>query len=60
MFGAAEIGVLARLVHSRFGLHVVEVLARDGGQQLAFEAVRPAVESDSPSPLAHRFASRHR
>ena len=44
VFGAAEIGVLARLVHSRFGLHVVEVLARDGGQQLAFEAVRPAVE----------------
>ena len=38
-----EIGVLPRLVHSRFGLHVVEVLAREPGGMPAFEAVRGAV-----------------
>ena len=41
--GSAEIGVLARLVHSRFGLHVVEVVARDPGQQPSFEEVRQAI-----------------
>lgn len=43
VFGSAEIGVLARLVHSRFGLHVVEVVARDPGQQPSFEEVRRAI-----------------
>ena len=43
LFGKAEIGVLPRLVHSRFGLHVVEVLAREPGQAQAFESVRGAV-----------------
>lgn len=43
IFGHAEVGVLPRLVHSRFGLHVVEVLARDTGQAQPFEAVRAAV-----------------
>ncbi|WP_226446696.1 peptidylprolyl isomerase [Acidovorax radicis] len=43
VFGNAEIGVLARLVHSRFGLHVVEVIARDPGQQPSFEEVRQAI-----------------
>ena len=43
VFGGAEIGVLARLVHSRFGLHVVEVVARDPGQQPSFEEVRQAI-----------------
>ena len=37
------VGVLPRLVHSRFGLHVVEVLAREPGVVPAFEAVRSAV-----------------
>ena len=41
--GSAEIGVLARLIHSRFGLHVVEVVARDPGQQPSFEEVRQAI-----------------
>jgi peptidyl-prolyl cis-trans isomerase C len=36
--------VLPRLVHSRFGLHVVEVLAREPGlSSPAFEAVKSAV-----------------
>ncbi len=35
--------MLPRLVHSRFGLHVVEVLARDPGQQQSFESVQQAV-----------------
>ena len=41
--GGAEVGVLARLVHSRFGLHVVEVVAREAGHQPAFEDVRQAI-----------------
>ena len=43
LFGRQEVGVLPRLVHSRFGLHVVEVLARAPGQQQPFETVRGAV-----------------
>ncbi len=41
--GQANVGVLPRLVHSRFGLHVVEVLARDPGQAQPYEAVSSAV-----------------
>ncbi|MDO9315721.1 MAG: peptidylprolyl isomerase [Burkholderiaceae bacterium] len=44
LFGHVEVGVLPRLVHSRFGLHVVEVLEREGGAPQAFETVRGAVE----------------
>jgi peptidyl-prolyl cis-trans isomerase C len=43
LFGKPEVGVLPRLVHSRFGLHVVEVLAREGGVAQAFESVQGAV-----------------
>jgi peptidyl-prolyl cis-trans isomerase C len=43
LFGHAEVGVLPRLVHSRFGLHVVEVLARQPGTAPPYEAVRSAV-----------------
>ena len=43
VFGKPEVGVLPRLVHSRFGLHVVEVLAREPGLDPAFEAVKSAV-----------------
>ncbi len=43
IFGRPEVGVLPRLVHSRFGLHVVEVLAREPGAAQSFEAVRGAV-----------------
>ena len=43
LFGHAEVGVLPRLVHSRFGLHVVEVLEREPGIEQPFEAVRGAV-----------------
>ena len=43
LFGQAQVGVLPRLVHSRFGLHVVEVLARDPGSEQSFESVRGAV-----------------
>ena len=43
LFGHAEVGVLPRLVHSRFGLHVVEVLEREPGTAQPFEAVRAAV-----------------
>lgn len=43
LFGHSEIGVLPRLVHSRHGLHVVEVLSREPGQQPPYEAVASAV-----------------
>ena len=43
LFGQPEVGVLPRLVHSRFGLHVVEVLAREPGQTLPYEQVRAGV-----------------
>lgn len=43
IFGRPETGVLPRLVHSRFGLHVVEVLAREPGAAQPFESVRGAV-----------------
>jgi peptidyl-prolyl cis-trans isomerase C len=39
IFGQAEVGVLPRLVHSRFGLHVVEVLEREHGVAQPFESV---------------------
>lgn len=43
LFGNKEIGVLPRLVHSRFGLHVVEILEREPGISQAFESVHGAV-----------------
>jgi peptidyl-prolyl cis-trans isomerase C len=43
IFGRAEVGVLPRLVHSRFGLHVVEVQSREPGVVPEFAAVRGAV-----------------
>ena len=43
VFGHSEVGVLPRLVASRFGLHVVEVLAREPGTAPPFESVRAAV-----------------
>ena len=43
IFAGPEVGVLPRLVHSRFGLHVVEIIARQSGHAPAFEAVRSAV-----------------
>ena len=45
LFGHIEVGVLPRLVHSRFGLHVVEVLEREPGVAQSFESVRGAVEN---------------
>ncbi len=43
VFGQDTVGVLPRLVHSRFGLHVVEVRARDAGAAPVFAEVRAAV-----------------
>jgi peptidyl-prolyl cis-trans isomerase C len=43
IYGQAAVGVLPRLVRSRFGLHVVEVLAREAGATPPFEQVRAAV-----------------
>lgn len=43
LFGKTEVGVLPRLVHSRFGLHVVEVLRREPGVIQPFETVQGAV-----------------
>jgi peptidyl-prolyl cis-trans isomerase C len=43
IFGHPEVGVLPRLVRSRFGFHVVEVLERAAGEVPDFHAVRDAV-----------------
>jgi peptidyl-prolyl cis-trans isomerase C len=43
VFGHPEVGVLPRLVRSRFGFHVVEVLERDPGTIPPYESVRAAV-----------------
>jgi len=43
IFGKPEVGVLPRLVHSRFGLHVIEILAREPGVLPDYDSVRPAV-----------------
>lgn len=43
VFGHPEVGVLPRLVRTRFGLHVVEVLAREPGSVQPYEAVEDAV-----------------
>jgi len=43
VFDRSETGLLPRLVRSRFGLHVVDVIAREGGGQAAWEEVREAV-----------------
>ena len=43
VFGQQTVGILPRLVHSRFGFHVVEVTTREPGAQPVFEEVRDAV-----------------
>lgn len=58
VFGTQEVGVLSRLVHSRFGLHVVEVLRRDAGTVRPFEEVRGAVAADMQQK-AYVTALRH-
>ena len=45
LFGHVKVVVLPRLVHSRFGLHVVEVIAREGCVAQSFESVRGAVDT---------------
>ncbi|MDV7393061.1 peptidylprolyl isomerase, partial [Arthrospira platensis SPKY1] len=45
VFGSDEVGVLPRLVATRFGLHVVEVLGRDPGEVPDFEQVAGAVRA---------------
>jgi peptidyl-prolyl cis-trans isomerase C len=43
VFGRSEVGVLPRLVATRFGLHLVEVLEREPGTAQPYEAVAGAV-----------------
>ena len=43
VFAETSLGVLPRLIHSRFGLHVVEVLARQNPATPAFDEVRGAL-----------------
>lgn len=40
------LGLRPRLVHSRYGLHIVEVLGRKQGRQLTFEQVRERIGSE--------------
>lgn len=43
IFAKPEVGILPRLVHSRFGLHVVEILERQMGTLPIYEQVRSNV-----------------
>lgn len=43
VFAQQVVGILPRLVHSRFGFHVVEVRGREPGIQPAFEDVAQAI-----------------
>jgi peptidyl-prolyl cis-trans isomerase C len=43
VFGRSEVGVLPRVVRTRLGFHVVQVLQREAGKQPAFDSVRSAV-----------------
>lgn len=43
--GAQPTGLRPRLVHSRFGFHVMEVLERDPGRQLSFEEAQARIAS---------------
>jgi peptidyl-prolyl cis-trans isomerase C len=45
LFGQPDLGVLPHLVHSRHGLHLVEVLERRAGAVPAFEAVQASVRA---------------
>lgn len=45
LFDGTELGVLPRLVRSRYGLHVVRVDHRIAGQRLPFEQVRADIEA---------------
>lgn len=68
VFGRSEVGVLPRIVPTRFGLHVVEVLERRAGAVPAFEAVRDVVRqalerqafANAVQGLVRRLAARAR
>jgi len=46
VFGQASVGVLARLVHSRFGFHIVEILARDAPRGASYDEAAGRVRAD--------------
>lgn len=58
VFRHPEIGVLPRLVHTRFGLHVVRVEGREPGKVPAFEEVREAART-ALARESHVVAIRH-
>lgn len=62
LFAHTEVGVLPRLVHSRHGLHIVAVLAREAGQVAPFEQVRGTVEQalrqQAFATAVHRYLAR--
>jgi len=41
--GSAHVGVLPRLISTRFGFHIVRVEAREAGQQQGYETVQAAI-----------------
>jgi peptidyl-prolyl cis-trans isomerase C len=44
--GSQGTGLRPRLVHSRFGLHIMDVREREAGRQAAYEDVRERIASD--------------
>lgn len=53
IFGKPEVGVLPRLVHSRFGLHVVEVCERRAGSVRPYAEVAGAVRASLRQQAYH-------
>lgn len=46
LFDEKVVGLHPKLVQSRYGFHIVDVIARDPGRPLAYEAVRERIATD--------------
>lgn len=52
-------GLLVHPLESRYGLHVVELLAREGGEPLAFEEARPRIAAYLRAQVLQRAVSQY-
>ena len=52
-------GLLAQPLESRYGLHVVELLAREGGEPLPFAEARPRIAAYLRAQVLQRAVSQY-
>ncbi|MFZ5957524.1 peptidylprolyl isomerase [Pseudomonas knackmussii] len=52
-------GLLVHPLESRYGLHVVELLAREGGERLAFDEARPRIAAYLRAQVLQRAVSQY-